>query len=182
MFLCGSVIGTFSAGIVGDGTKLNDLLTNYISFYLDGGTLKPDLMTAVFDAYKYHLSALFLGLSLTGVALIPALSALRGFMLSYSISAIVRLLGSKGAWLALSVFGIRTVMTIPCFFILCVYAYSTSTHIFRQSLSKNVKLTASPFNSRTVIATGICLVILLISALIDTYLTPYLIRFAVSHI
>jgi hypothetical protein len=45
-----------------------------------------------------------------------------------------------------------------------------------------MKLTASPLGSRMLIACAVCLVILLASALIDTYLTPYLIGFAVSHI
>ncbi len=182
MFLCGCIIGTFSAGFVKDGTKLSAILTEYLSFYINGGTDKPDFFTAVIDAYKYHLSAVFLGLSVLGVLCIPLLSAVRGFMLSYSISAIVRLLGGKGALLALSVFGIRAFITIPCFFILCVYAYASSTYIFRQAFSKNMKITASPFNSRTLIACGICLVVLLVSAIIDTYLTPHLIGYAASHI
>ncbi len=182
MFLCGSVIGTFSAGLVRDGTGLSAVLNNYLSAYLDGAASKPDLFAAVLDAYKYHLAALFLGLSVLGVFFIPVLSAVRGFMLSYSVSAVVRLLGGKGVGLALSVFGLRTLLTIPCFFILSICAYAMSTYIFRQSLSKNMKITASPFNSRTMLVCGVCLLVLFISALIDTYLTPHLIGLAASHI
>jgi stage II sporulation protein M len=182
MFLCGSIIGTFSAGLVRDGSSLNAVLTGYLSAYLNGASLKPDLFAAVVDACKYHLAALFLGLSVLGVVFIPVLSAVRGFMLSYSVSAVVRLLGGKGVWLALSVFGLRTIITIPCFFILSIYAYAASTYIFRQSLSKNMKISASPFNSRTMIVCGVCLLILLASALIDTYLSPHLIGLAASHI
>lgn len=182
MFLCGCIIGTFSAGFVNDGTKLDAILTEYLSFYINGKSARPDFFISVLDTFKYHLTAVFLGLSVLGVIFIPVLSAARGFILSYSVSAIVRLLGGKGAWLALSVFGLRTLITIPCFFILSLYAYSASTYIFRQSFSKNIKISASPFNSRTFIACGICFLVLLVSALIDTYLTPYLIGFAASHI
>lgn len=182
MFLCGSIIGTFSAGFVKDGTRLSAILTDYLSVYLNDASAKPDFFTTVVDVFKYHLTALFLGLSVLGVVILPILSAVRGFVLSYSISAVVRLLGGKGALLVLSVLGIRTLITIPCFIILCVYAYSTSTYIFRQSLSKSMKITASPFNSRTIIVCTVCLLVLLLSALIDTYLTPRLIALAASHI
>ncbi len=182
MFLCGCVIGTFSAGLVGDGTKLNAILSDYIASYINGSVPSPDFITSVFDAFKYHLAAIFLGLSVLGVIFVPLLSAVRGFMLSYAVSAIVRLLGGKGVWLALSVFGIHTLLTIPCFFILCIYAYSSASYIFRQSFSRNMKLTASPFNSRMITVCGLCLLILLVTAVIDTYLTPQLISFAASHI
>jgi hypothetical protein len=48
--------------------------------------------------------------------------------------------------------------------------------------SKNLKNTVSPFSSRFFINCGICLIMLIISALIDTYLSPYLIGYAASHI
>ena len=181
-FLCGCIIGTFSAGLVKDTSSLNSLLSDYISYYLNGAADKPDFITTLFEVYKYHLAAIFLGLTVPGVLLLPALSAVRGFMLSYCVSAIVRLLGGNGVWLALSIFGIRTFITIPCFFILSVYAYSCSAYIFRQSFSKNMKFAASPFNRRTLIVCGICFLVLLLSALIDTYMTPSLIGFAASHI
>ena len=182
LFLVGCIAGTFSSGFVNDTGQLDRILTEYISFYINDSPVNLDFISAAFDAFKYPLAALFFGLSVLGVLLVPVLSAVRGFMLSYSISAIVRLLGGKGVWLALSVFGIRTLITIPCFFILNVYAYSCSSYIFRQSFSKNMKITASPFNRRAVIVCVICLLVLFASALIDTYLSPLLIGFAASHI
>ncbi len=130
MFLIGCIIGTFTAGLVSDGTQLSSILSDYLSGYLNNASAKPDFFIAALETFKYHLTALFLGLSLLGVIFIPVLSGIRGFMLSYSIAAVVRLLGGKGAWLALSVFGIRTLITIPCFFhSLCVCIFDFVIHI-----------------------------------------------------
>jgi stage II sporulation protein M len=136
----------------------------------------------VADNFKYHLAALFLGFSVLGVFCIPALSAVRGFFLSFSVSAIIRLMGSKGILLTLSIFGINTLITIPCFFVLSVSGFSASLYLLRLVFSKNTKNTASPFNSRFFMNCGICLIVLMVSTLIDTYLTPYLISYAASHI
>ncbi len=182
LFLCGCIIGTVTARFISDGTNLNTYVSNYISFFLSGSSSKPGLITAITDNLKYHLFAIFLGFSVLGVFCIPILSAVRGFFLSFSISAIIRLLGSKGIILALSIFGVNTLLTIPCFFVLSVSAFSASLYILRLVFSKNVKSSVSPFNSRFFINCGICLIVLMMSALIDTYLTPYLISYAASHI
>lgn len=182
MFLCGCIIGTVCAGFISDGTKLNDYVSGYLSIFLDGTSARPDFFSAVIDTYKYHLTALLFGFSIIGIFFIPVLTAARGFFLCFSVSAIVRLLGVKGIFLALSIFGISTILTIPCFFILSVYAFSASLYIFRFLFSKNAKSSVSPFNGNFFLHCGICMFILMISALIETYLTPQLISFAASHI
>lgn len=182
MFVFGCIIGTICAGFIRDGTKLNEYVSGYLSIFLNGTSARPDFFSAVIDSYKYHLMAALLGFSIIGIFFIPVLTAVRGFFLCFSISAIVRLLGAKGILLALSIFGLNTILTIPCFFILSVYAFSASLYIFRLLFTKNAKGAVSPFNGKFFLHCGICLIILMISALIETYLTPQLIGFAASHI
>lgn len=182
LFLCGCIIGTVCAGFVSDGTKLNDYISGYLSIFLNGTSMRPNLISSVIDSFKYHMTAALLGFSIIGVFFIPALSAVRGFFLCFSISSIVRLLGGKGILLALSIFGFSTILTIPCFLILSVYSFSASLYIFRLLFTKNAKGTVSPFNSKFFVNCCICVIVLMISALIETYLTPQLIGLAASQI
>jgi stage II sporulation protein M len=182
LFLCGAIIGTVSAGLLSDGAKLNDSVSHYLSFFLNSTSAKPDIFSALGDSFKYHLCAVFLGFSILGVICIPVLSAVRGFFLSFSVSVIVRLLGGKGILLVLSIFGINTLLTIPCYFVLSVSAFSASLYFLRLVFSKNVKSTVSPFNTRFFLNCGICLIVLVLSALLDTYLVPHLISVAASQI
>lgn len=182
LFLCGCIAGTVAAGFIDDGTKLNEYVTGYLSIFLNDTSPKLSLLASLANNFKYHLTALFLGFSVIGVFILPLLSAVRGFFLSFSAAAIIRLLGSKGILLTLALFGVNTLITIPCFFILSVSAFSASLYLLRLVFSKNLKNVVSPFNSRFFINCGICLIVLIISALIDTYLSPYLISNAVSHI
>ncbi|NLA86338.1 MAG: hypothetical protein GX847_03455, partial [Clostridiales bacterium] len=155
-----------SVGFVSDGTALNEYISGYLSFFLTDASAEVSLFSAVASNFKYHLLALFLGFSILGVVSIPFLSAVRGFFLSFSVSAVIKLFGSRGILLALSIFGINTLITIPCFFVLSVSAFSASLYILRLVFAKNLKNTVSPFNRRFFVNCGICLIVLMISALI----------------
>ena len=161
---------------------LNDYITGFLSIFTNDTSPKLSLFSSLANNFKYQLIALFLGFSVIGVFLLPILSAVRGFFLSFSVAAIIRLLGSKGILLTLALFGVNTLITVPCFFIISVSAFSASLYLLRLVFSKNLKNTVSPFSSRFFINCGICLIMLIISALIDTYLSPYLIGYAASHI
>ena len=181
-FICGSVAGAAAAGFVDEGTKLGDYFSAFLSFFLTGANTRPDFFGALLDVFKYNLIAIALGFSILGIFLIPVLTAVRGFFLCFSISTIIRVVGTKGIGLTLAIFGANTLITIPCFFVLSVYSFTVSSFILRLSVLKNQKPAASPFNSRFLVHCGICLTVLIVSALIECYVTPRLISFAAAHI
>lgn len=182
LFMCGCVAGTVTAGFVSNGTRLNDFFSSFMSFFLTGNATRQNMLSAILDAFKYNLMAIALGFSVAGVFLVPVLSAVRGFFLCFSVAMVVRVLGDNGVALALAIFGVGTLITIPCFFILSVDAFYASAYIFRLATQRTQKLDAAPFNSRYFIRCGICLLVLMLSALIDVYMTPYLISLAAARI
>ena len=182
MFLCGCVAGAAAAGFVNGETKLGEYFSAFLSLFVTGANTEPDFFTALIDVLKYNLVAIIFGISLLGIFFIPVLTAVRGFFLCFSISTIVRVVGGKGIGLALAIFGANTLLTIPCFFVLSVYAFTASSYIFRNTVSKAPKPAASSLSSRSFVHCGICLAVLIISALIECFVTPHLISFAASHI
>ena len=116
LFLCGCIAGTVSAGCIDEGTMLNDYITGFLSIFTNDTSPKLSLFSSLANNFKYQLIALFLGFSVIGVFLLPILSAVRGFFLSFSVAAIIRLLGSKGILLTLALFGVNTLITVPCFY------------------------------------------------------------------
>lgn len=182
LFFCGTIAGTITAGVINDGTKLGTYFSSYMTFFLTGNTVKRDFFSAVFDAYKYNILSLALGFSVVGVFFIPVLSALRGFFLTFSISTVVRVLGGNGILLALAIFGLNTLFTIPCFLILSTDAFSASQYIMRQTVLRNQKTMTSPLNRHFFSRCGLCFFMLTITALIDLFITPQLIALAASRI
>jgi stage II sporulation protein M len=125
-----------------------------------------------------------LGFSIFGVFCVPVLSAVRGFFLCFSISAIVRHFGGDGVFLALAIFGVSAAVTVPCFFILSVQSFSSSLYVLRGMSAKGrIGLISQPPGGRRFFRrVCVCAAVLTCSALLDTLLVPRLITLAARQI
>lgn len=180
LFIGGSVAGSVMAGFLQDG----DALYRYVTAFLDAYRAGPqaDIFAALFSTAKYHLAAVFFGFSVLGPLLIPALAAVRGFFLSFSVTAVMRCLGAKGIAFTLSLFGIPAVVSIPCFFVLSALAFSSSLYLLRLLRAHGARTTSSPFCSRLLVSCVACFVLLVALAAADAYLISRLVSYAASHI
>ena len=180
LFIGGSIAGSVMAGFFQDG----ETLSRYVAAFLDAYKTQPqtDFFAALISTVKYHVAAVFLGFSVLGPLLIPALSAVRGFFLSFSVTAVLRCLGVKGIGFTLSLFGIPAVISIPCFFILSTLAFSSSFHILRLVRAHGARALSSPFCSRLLASCCACLILLVAPAAADTYLISRLVPYAASRI
>lgn len=67
---------------------------------------------------KYHLAVLLFSTSILGFAAIPAIMAVRGFVLSCTVASVALSYPGHGAALALIVLGLPSLFTVPALFIL----------------------------------------------------------------
>lgn len=171
MFLFGSVAGTVSAGYISDGAALFSDISSYT------GAQQTSLSAAgffqsFFAMSKYHLMAVFLASSVAGVILIPILSALRGFFLSVSIAAFVRLFGLDGILASLFYLGVPVFIGLPCFFLISSRAFLISRSMVADiisSQSSSPRLTRQ-FLLSFLILSAFSLVLLAFFAFIDHFL------------
>jgi len=170
LFICGSIVGTAASGIAGDAG-----ISNYMAGYLAlaGQARISGFFSALFNVWTYPLVAILLGFSVFGVFGVPALAAVRGFFLCFSISAIVRYFGGDGVLLALAIFGASAMITVPCFFILAVQSFSSSLYVFKSVTLKGGG--TAPYKGGFFRRVLVCAAVLTGSALIDTLLVPRLI-------
>ena len=169
-----------TAGLLQDG----DMLQRYVAAFLDTYKNAPQVnfFAALFSTVKYHLAAVFLGLSILGPLLIPVLSAVRGFFLSFSVTAVMRCLGVKGIGFTLSLFGIPAIVSIPCFFILSALAFSSSLYLLRMIRAQGARSLTPPFCGRLFVSCGACFILLVALAVADAYLISRLVSHTASHI
>ena len=66
--------------------------------------------TVIWSQGRYFLYVVLFSMSVIGVAMIPLLMGIRGFLFAFSCAACYRLFGMPGLWFALVLFG------IPAFF------------------------------------------------------------------
>lgn len=86
----------------------------------------PRALSAVVIYFRYPLLAFLLGFASIGVVLLPCVTVAYGFFLSFSVCCFTAAFGAGGVLLALAVFGLRCVVTLPCYFLLAVPSWGTS--------------------------------------------------------
>ena len=134
-FLLGLVLLAlfFSAGIVlgqvlservpaGTGEELERYLTGYFSLSRDRSPDRKVLLSTLLIYFRYPVLAFLLGFASAGVVLLPVVTVAYGFFLSFSVCCFAAAFGGAGVLLALAVFGIRSLVSVPGFFLLAVPA------------------------------------------------------------
>ena len=162
-FLFGCLVGA----LLGSLFQQNNMLIEFTDFYSLGDSGFP---LALLRFVRFHLLAIFLGSSVLGVILLPALTALRGYALSCTAATIISAYPDNGIIMAFIILGIPSLFSLPCYFILTGDAFFSSRRIY--SLSRgNPSDTADKLVGRVIL----CLPFLLVGALIEMRLVPYLI-------
>jgi stage II sporulation protein M len=125
-FFVGVLAGQVLSGRVPDST--GDELKRYLTGFLrlEDSLTPRAALSALVIYFRYPLLAFLLGFASVGVALLPCVTVAFGFFLSFSVCCFTAAFGREGVLLALAVFGLRCLVTMPCFFLLAVPAWRTS--------------------------------------------------------
>ncbi len=130
-------------------------------------------MAALQTSGKFHALVLFFAFSALGVAAIPAVSALRGFLLCFAAASVIRYYGSSSVPYALLMFAPEALIAVPGLFLLSTHSLSSSAKLLQSCMPRSV-VSAAPFGSDFLQRIVMCAALLCISALIDAALGPWL--------
>lgn len=183
LFLAGALAGHLYAGICGEEAQgaLDQYLTDYCAVY-DTGSAAASLLSCVVMYFGYGLALFLLGFSSAGVALIPALSGLFGFLTMYTVSCFVRCYGRSGVLLAMGVLLVRLVFTLPCFLALAGAAWPLSIELFTLSFGRGKRSAPVLYGSRYFLLFVLCAVILAVGVCCERLVTPLLFRLAMGEV
>lgn len=177
-FFVGVVLGQVLAGRVPDatGAELQRYLTDYIQV---GGEAAPSwgtVLSALVIYFRYPLLAFFLGFASVGVVLLPGLTAAFGFFLSFSVSCFTAAFGVNGVLLALAVFGIRCLITLPVFFLLAVPSWGTAAGLAAVSFGRGRRTASVVYGRACWLRLGACVLALSAGVCVDLLLSPVFLR------
>lgn len=178
-FICGCIVGVFSSGLIKDGDAVYNYIVSYMQIGIDGTVVKPQFISVLFNAFKYHILVIIFGFSLIGTLSIPLLSAFRGFCLSFSVSLVMGALSSKGIICVILIFGVSSLIELPCYFILASQSLAASQSLFSLTFRTGTRSPLSPYDRAYFVRCIFCFVLLLVSALISTFVIPYIFQLVV---
>lgn len=175
LFLCGCIAGTLSSGFIADPDGLGPTLTDYLMLAEPGAARGSGFLSAFLDASKYHLLSICFGFSLLGVFFLPAMSAVRGFFFCFSASTLVRFYGGSGVLLALVLFGLTALVSIPCYFALSCQSFTTSLHLLRNTFGGKMAMPPNPFGISFVRRCAVCMIFTIGAFLVEKYIMSMLV-------
>ena len=181
-FLVGIVLGSYTVYYMSDFNRVE--ITTYFNNFLEflGGN-SVSYTSILVDSIKSILPMVaiivLLGYTAVGTPIILMMDLAKGYVIGFTFSLIVSMLGSKGVMLVLSGLMLQNLIFIPIIMLISVFAIRHSVTKLKMGVSRDrVKLDVSRayLNFQ-----GLLSLIIISGILIETYISPNLIRLVISR-
>lgn len=181
-FLVGIVLGSYTVYYMSDFNRVE--ITTYFNNFLEflGGN-SVSYTSILVDSIKSILPMVviivLLGYTAVGTPIILMMDLAKGYVIGFTFSLIVSMLGSKGIMLVLSGLMLQNLIFIPIIMLISVLAIRHSVTKLKMGVSRDrVKLDVSKayLNFQ-----GLLSLIIISGILIETYISPNLIRLVISR-
>lgn len=182
-FIAGIFLGQWAhrTAYSGENEQLQTYLLSYAKLLAEssGESASPGSVLLVY--FRYPVAAFLLGFTALGVFLLPVLCLLQGFFLSYSVACFAAALARDGIMLALSAFGIRCLVTLPCVFLLSVWALEMSVARC-QAKAEGKGPIDSKGDSVYLLRFFVCVLILLFGTVLERTIVPKIVALALAGV
>ena len=181
-FLVGIVLGSYTVYYMSDFNRVE--ITTYFNNFLEflGGNsvaYTSILVDSIKSILPMVVIIVLLGYTAVGTPIILMMDLAKGYVIGFTFSLIVSMLGSKGVMLVLSGLMLQNLIFIPIIMLISVLAIRHSVTKLKIGVSRDrVKLDVSRayLNFQ-----GLLSLIIISGILIETYISPNLIRLVISR-
>lgn len=183
-FLAGVILGQVLSGHVSDATgeELTRYLTDYITLDDSSALSAKTALSALVIYFRYPLLAFLLGFASVGLVLLPVITVAYGFFLSFSVCCFTAAFGGDGVLLALAVFGLRCLVTLPCYFLLAVPSLGTSAGLAAVSFGRGRHTAPVVYGRIFWFRLAISVAVLLSGVCVELFLSPIFLRLILQRI
>lgn len=183
LFLCtGIVLGIYTVKYMGEMDKAD--LSNYFLSFMKALDSKPINNSVIFiqtikNNIPLILAVFALGATMVGVPVILIIDLIKGFSIGFTVAFIVGTMGIKGVGMALIGVMPQNLIYIPCILICSVIAMEVSFSKLKTKIAK--QQSSNLFGNKAYItALLIAIGLTLVGALIESYITPTMIRYIIG--
>ena len=156
--------------------QLRQYLEGYIQTAPTVSFTGKHLLQSLLVYFRYPLLVFALGFASFGVLMIPVLATLLSFSFSYAVCCFTASFGAKGTLLSLALFGLRYLLTLPCFLVLAVQAFRSSLELAGYTLGYGGRRGKELYGAQYFTKFFTAASVLLAGALLDLWLTPWLLQ------
>lgn len=181
-FLGGVILGQVLSGRVppAAGDELEFYLRDYLQLVQEGREFRQ-IYSCLLIYFRDPVLIFLLGFASLGLVLIPCVTLAYGCLLSFSVCCFAAAFGPKGVLLALAVFGLRCLVSLPVYFWLAVPAWESSAQLAALALGKR-RSPVGLYGRAYWVRCCMCVLILSGGVCLEWYLNPSLLRFALERL
>mgnify|MGYP000021311329 CR=1 FL=1 len=183
IFIIGILFGVIFINNLND--TQNNEIGNYISTSIENLKESQDINQLLFikETIKENLTFVILlwlmGSTVIGLLLVYIIVAFKGFCLSYTISAIFHVLNNgKTIAMLVSTMLLKNIIVIPCTIALAVSGMKVYKSIMQDRRKENIKLEILRHTCFSIFI----LIVLILSSLIEVYLSQLILKCCVKYI
>ncbi len=138
-FFLGGLLGFLFAGLIPREGEIG--LTSYFTDYLQAaklGQTEANLFTVFWGNLKFPLFAFFMGFSFLGTVGLPLLFGVEGFIFTFSVSTLCRVLGVSGLIPSFLLFGLPALLWAPALFLLGLQSFYAAIQLWGRARREDV--------------------------------------------
>lgn len=181
-FLVGIVLGSYTVYYMSDFNRVE--ITNYFNNFLgflNGNSVAYTsiLVDSIKNVLPMVVIIILLGYTAVGIPIILMMDLAKGYVIGFTFSLIVSILGGKGLMLVLSGLMLQNLIFIPIIMLISILAIKHSMTKLKMGASRErIKLDISKtyLNFQ-----GLLSLFIISGILIETYISPNLIRLVISR-
>lgn len=182
-FIVGIILGVIFVNNANNSQQ--EQIANYINGVLN--SLKGEyeinssslLKASIFDNIKLTLFLWFAGSTVIGVPFVYGIISYRGFCIGYTSSSIIGVLGTqKGISFLLTSMLLQNIISIPCLLALGVSGLKLYRSIMKDKRKENIKIEIY----RHTIFSVIMLIGLMVSSIVETYISTNLFTYVIKYL
>ena len=174
-FLAGGLAGLLLSGRSGsaENAVLAELLRTFLENAAEQPPQAPPVPVLLWESVRWHMLVFVLGFTSLGLLFLPAVFAVRGFLLAFAIGAFVHLFGGAGAVLAMAVFGVTGAVSLPALFVLGVQGMGASRALASRFLGESRR--TLPYGRTYFLRCAVCAGALCVCMLLEATAVPKLV-------
>ncbi|MPQ42745.1 stage II sporulation protein M [Clostridium tarantellae] len=181
-FLIGLVLGSYTVYYMSDFNKIE--ISNYFNNFLEHIKTSPIsytqiLLNSVTNIIPMVILIILLGYTMIGAPIILIIDMIKGYVIGFTFSLLVTLLGTKGVLILFLGIIIQNLIFIPCIIIISILAVKNSTIKFKGDILKE-GVRNSKINKLYINIQAILSLILVAGIIIETYISPNLIKLVIT--
>lgn len=115
--LCGLMAANQVSGV--GSSMLSEYTASLVEMTKGGQILRPDFLHLIWSNLRWPLFAFIACFTLAAMAILPVLLFSRGFLLSFAIGSMIRIMPNGGFRAALILFVLTALATLPALLLLC---------------------------------------------------------------